>query len=158
MTFGMEDGDIRPANDFEISTRGLRGTVHTPAGPIRVESSLLGRPNLSNWMAAVGAAIVVGMKPQEIEAGIRNLQSVRGRFEYVESPDGPTVIVDYAHKPDALEKLLHAVRDLAGKSRVVVLFGCGGDRDKEKRPKMGAIATQLADFTILTSRHRRKGT
>ena len=151
ITFGMQDGDIRPANDFEISTRGLHGTLQTHAGRIRVDSTLLGRPNLSNWMAAVGAAIVVGMKPQEIEAGIRNLQSVRGRFEYVESPDGPTVIVDYAHKPDALEKLLHAVRDLAGKSRVVVLFGCGGDRDKEKRPKMGAIATQLADFTILTS-------
>ena len=76
---------------------------------------------------------------------------MRGRFEYVESQGGPTVIVDYAHKPDALEKLLHAVRDLARNKRVVVLFGCGGDRDKEKRPKMGAIATKLADLTIITS-------
>src|SRR5438105_746698 len=150
MTFGMQTADIRPAKDFEISTRGLHGTLQTPAGAIRVDSTLLGRPNLYNWMGAIGAAIVVGMPPKQIETGIRNLQSVRGRFEYVHGGP-PSVIVDYAHKPDALEKLLHAVRDLAGKRRLVVLFGCGGDRDKEKRPKMGAIATQLADFTILTS-------
>jgi len=151
VTFGMKKADISPAKGFEISTRGLRGTLDTPAGPIRVDSPLLGRPNLYNWMGAVGAAIVVGIKPKQIESGIRSLHSVRGRFEYVESSAGPTVIVDYAHKPDALEKLLNAVRDLAGKKRVVVLFGCGGDRDKEKRPKMGAIAVKLADFTILTS-------
>ena len=150
MTFGMQTADIRPAKDFEISTRGLHGTLQTPAGAIRVDSTLLGRPNLYNWMGAIGAAIVVGMPPKQIETGIRNLQSVRGRFEYVHGGP-PSVIVDYAHKPDALEKLLHAVRDLAGKRRLVVLFGCGGDRDKEKRPKMGAISTQLADFTILTS-------
>ena len=102
-------------------------------------------------MGAVGAAIAVGLKTKQIESGIRALPAVRGRFEYVDSTKGPTVIVDYAHKPDALEKLLHAVRDLADKKRVVVVFGCGGDRDKEKRPKMGAIATKLADFTILTS-------
>ena len=86
-----------------------------------------------------------------IEAGIRNLALVRGRFEYVESSGGPTVIVDYAHKPDALEKLLLAVRDLAAGRRVVLLFGCGGDRDKDKRAKMGTIAVRLADRTVLTS-------
>jgi UDP-N-acetylmuramoyl-L-alanyl-D-glutamate--2,6-diaminopimelate ligase len=150
VTFG-EKGDIRATKGFEVSTRGLHGKLHTPAGDIRVESALLGRPNLYNWMAAVGASLIVGMTTRQIEAGIRNLQSVRGRFEYVESDGGPTVIVDYAHKPDALEKLLHAVRDLAGKKRLIVLFGCGGDRDKDKRPKMGDIATRLADFTILTS-------
>ncbi len=157
MTFG-ERGDIRPAKGFEISTRGLRGKLHTPAGDIRLESALLGRPNLYNWMAAVGGSLIVAMTTRQIEEGIRNLQSVRGRFEYVESNGGPTVIVDYAHKPDALEKLLHAVRDLAGKKRLVVLFGCGGDRDKDKRPKMGDIATRLADFTILTSDNPRSET
>jgi UDP-N-acetylmuramoyl-L-alanyl-D-glutamate--2,6-diaminopimelate ligase len=152
LTFGMRNASIMPDKGFEISTRGLRGTLTTPAGPVRVESPLLGRPNLYNWMAAVGGALAVGLKTKQIEAGIRDLPAVRGRFEYVDSTgSGPTVIVDYAHKPDALEKLLHAVRDLAGKKRVVVVFGCGGDRDKEKRPKMGAIATKLADFTILTS-------
>jgi UDP-N-acetylmuramoyl-L-alanyl-D-glutamate--2,6-diaminopimelate ligase len=150
MTFG-EEGDIRPAKDFVTDTRGLHGTLHTPAGDVRVDSPMLGQPNLYNWMAAVGAAIVVGVPIAQIEAGIRNLPAVRGRFEYVPSDAGPTVIVDYAHKPDALEKLLHAVRDLAGGKKVTVLFGCGGDRDTDKRPKMGAIAAQLADRVVLTS-------
>lgn len=151
-TFGRgNDADIHPAGGFEISVRGLRGRVVTPAGEIRVESSLLGLPNLYNWLAAIGAALAVGIPIPTIEAGIRNLSSVRGRFERVGAGSGPTVIVDYAHKPDAMEKLLHAVRELAGGKRVVVLFGCGGDRDKGKRPQMGEIAGRLADFAILTS-------
>jgi UDP-N-acetylmuramoyl-L-alanyl-D-glutamate--2,6-diaminopimelate ligase len=150
MTFGRE-GDVRPAKDFEISTRGLHGALHTPAGDVRVDSPMLGLPNLYNWMAAAGAAIVVGVPLPQIEAGIRALQSVRGRFETVIAGGGPAVIVDYAHKPDALEKLLHAVRNLAGDKKITVLFGCGGDRDKDKRPKMGAIAARLADRVVLTS-------
>ncbi|HEX9163549.1 MAG TPA: UDP-N-acetylmuramoyl-L-alanyl-D-glutamate--2,6-diaminopimelate ligase [Thermoanaerobaculia bacterium] len=154
VTFGRSsEADIRPAEGFEVSVRGLRGNVITPAGALRVDSSLLGQPNLYNWLGAIGAALIVGMPARVIETGIRNLEAVRGRFERVTtgSADAPTVIVDYAHKPDALEKLLHAVRDLAGGSRVVLLFGCGGDRDKGKRPQMGAIAGRLADYTILTS-------
>jgi len=152
VTFGRSsEADIRPADNFEVSVRGLRGTVLTPSGNIRVESNLLGQPNLYNWLGAIGAALVVGIPIKTIETGIRNLKSVRGRFERVAANDGPTVIVDYAHKPDALEKLLHAVRDLAQGKRVVILFGCGGDRDKGKRPQMGEIAGKLADYTILTS-------
>jgi UDP-N-acetylmuramoyl-L-alanyl-D-glutamate--2,6-diaminopimelate ligase len=152
ISFGRsEAADIHPTSDFTIDVRGLRGVVKTPAGNIQVESSLLGAPNLYNWLGAIGAAISVGVPLKTIEAGIRALRSVRGRFEYVQSSGGPTVIVDYAHKPDALDKLLHAVRDLAGRKRVVLLVGCGGDRDRDKRPKMGAIAAELADFTILTS-------
>ncbi len=151
VTFGRgSDADIRPGENFEVSVRGLHGNVITPAGNIRVESNLIGQPNLYNWLGAIGAVLIIGVPVKTIEAGIRSLESVRGRFERV-AAGSPTVIVDYAHKPDALEKLLHAVRDLAGGKRVVVLFGCGGDRDKGKRPQMGEIAGRLADFTILTS-------
>jgi UDP-N-acetylmuramoyl-L-alanyl-D-glutamate--2,6-diaminopimelate ligase len=152
VTFGRgTNADIHPLDGFEISVSGLHGRVATPAGEVRVESKLLGAPNLYNWLGAIGAAQSVGIDIPTIEAGIRNLAAVRGRFEYVESDGGPTVIVDYAHKPDALDKLLQAVRDLAAGRRVVLIVGCGGDRDKDKRPKMGAIAARLADYTILTS-------
>ena len=153
-SFGRDPGAaIHPDEGFQIDVSGLHGSVTTPAGAVRVDSSLLGAPNLANWMAAIGAALAVNIPVKTIEAGIRNLSSVRGRFETVPSHDaeGPTVLVDYAHKPDALEKLLHAVRDLSDGRRVVVLFGCGGDRDKDKRAKMGAIAARLADSVILTS-------
>ena len=152
ITFGRaKTADIRPADDFTIDVRGLRGRVITPSGPVQVDSKLIGFPNLYNWLAAIGAALLAGVQPKTIEAGIRNLGAVRGRFERVPSDGGPTVIVDYAHKPDALEKLLNAVRELAGRKRVVVLFGCGGDRDKGKRPQMGEIAARLADLAIITS-------
>src|SRR6185369_7590030 len=100
---------------------------------------------------AVGAAIAAGCTREQIEMGIRSLAAVRGRFESVGQAPSPVVIVDYAHKPDALEKLLHAVRDLAKDKRIVLLFGCGGDRDKSKRPLMGEIGARLADQLILTS-------
>jgi len=152
VTFGRgANADIHPLDGFEISVRGLRGRVATSAGEVRIESKLLGAPNLYNWLGAIGASLSAGIDIATIGAGIRNLAAVRGRFEYVESDGGPTVIVDYAHKPDALDKLLLAVRDLAGSRRIVLLFGCGGDRDREKRPMMGAIAARLADRTILTS-------
>jgi UDP-N-acetylmuramoyl-L-alanyl-D-glutamate--2,6-diaminopimelate ligase len=147
MTFGREHADITP--DMKVDVRGLHGTLRTPIGEIRIDSPLLGTPNLYNWMGAVGAAILTGCDREQIEAGIRNLAAVRGRFESV--GQAPVVIVDYAHKPDALEKLLHAVRDLATGKRIVLLFGCGGDRDKGKRPQMGEIAARLADEVVLTS-------
>jgi len=152
ITFGRAaEADITPATGFSISVHGLRGTILTPRGAVTVESSLLGLPNLYNWMGAIGACLVAGMPTETIEAGIRNLKSVRGRFERVPSSNGPAVVVDYAHKPDALEKLLHAVREIAEGREVWIVFGCGGDRDRGKRPQMGEIATRLADTVIVTS-------
>jgi UDP-N-acetylmuramoyl-L-alanyl-D-glutamate--2,6-diaminopimelate ligase len=151
-TFGRgAECDIHPASGFESSFDGLHGVVATPAGGVRVDSPLVGVPNLYNWMGAIGAAGAAGVAPDAIERGIRALPAVRGRFESVPSPGGPAVLVDYAHKPDALEKLLHAVRSLARGGRVIVVFGCGGDRDKGKRPEMGAIAGKFADLSIITS-------
>jgi UDP-N-acetylmuramoyl-L-alanyl-D-glutamate--2,6-diaminopimelate ligase len=156
LTFGRDtQADIRPEYGFSISVEGLRGTVRTPSGNVQVDSPLLGLPNLYNWLGAIGAAIVVGIPLPQIEEGIRALKSVRGRFERVLAPGAPgtspTVIVDYAHKPDALEKLLHAVREIAGERRVKIVFGCGGDRDRGKRPEMGEIAARLADEVVVTS-------
>jgi UDP-N-acetylmuramoyl-L-alanyl-D-glutamate--2,6-diaminopimelate ligase len=152
VTFGRDaNAAIHSIEPFGITVQGLHGRVATPWGEVRVESKLLGAPNLYNWLGAIGAAQSVGIDIATIEAGIRNIAAVRGRFEYVEAESGPTVIVDYAHKPDALDKLLQAVRDLAAGRRVVLIVGCGGDRDKDKRPKMGAIAARLADHTVLTS-------
>jgi UDP-N-acetylmuramoyl-L-alanyl-D-glutamate--2,6-diaminopimelate ligase len=152
LSFGRnENADIHPGPRFEAAVSGLHGVVETPEGPVRVDSPLIGLPNLYNWMAAIGAALAVGIQRETIEAGIRNLSSVRGRFERVASEDGTTVLVDYAHKPDALEKLLNAVRELAPERRIILVFGCGGDRDAGKRPLMGEIAGRLADFSILTS-------
>src|SRR5205823_7334158 len=125
ITFGRDGrADIRPGDTFDVSVRGLHGRVQTPGGELRVDSHLLGMPNLYNWLGAIGAAISVGIDAAAIEEGIRSLTTVRGRFEYVGalSPDAPAVIVDYAHKPDALEKLLAAVRDLAPESRLWVVF------------------------------------
>jgi UDP-N-acetylmuramoyl-L-alanyl-D-glutamate--2,6-diaminopimelate ligase len=151
LTFGRHaNAGIHPADDFSIDVHGLHGKVITPRGDINVESPLLGLPNLYNWLGAIGAALVVGIPTAAIEAGIRNLQSVRGRFERVGEAT-PTVIVDYAHKPDALEKLLHAVREIAEGRRLKIVFGCGGDRDRGKRPQMGEIAARLADEVIVTS-------
>ncbi len=152
VTFGRhENADIHPSDTFDFFH--LHGRVITPRGEIRVESQLLGMPNLYNWLGAIGAAIAVGIDTKAIEAGIRALQSVPGRFEYVgaPSPDAPMVIVDYAHKPDALEKLLAAVRELKPESNLWVVFGCGGDRDKGKRPLMGEIAARMADRVVVTS-------
>jgi UDP-N-acetylmuramoyl-L-alanyl-D-glutamate--2,6-diaminopimelate ligase len=150
LTFGLaSNADIHPV-DLVPSVDGLRGIVRTPRGDIRLDSPLLGMPNLYNWLGAIGAAIVVGIPTEVIEAGICNLGSVRGRFERV-GESQPTVIVDYAHKPDALEKLLHAVREIAGERKLTIVFGCGGDRDRGKRPQMGEIAARLADDVIVTS-------
>ncbi|MDX1582779.1 MAG: UDP-N-acetylmuramoyl-L-alanyl-D-glutamate--2,6-diaminopimelate ligase [Thermoanaerobaculia bacterium] len=156
VTFGMEEADIRPADDFRTDIEGLHGKVETPWGNVSVESSLLGTPNLYNWLGAIGASLVVGVSIPEIEAGIRALRTVEGRFEKVGDSIAPAVIVDYAHKPDALEKLLHAVRHMSPNREIVLVFGCGGNRDEGKRPLMGAVAARLGDRTILTSDNPRR--
>jgi len=151
LTFGRDaNADIHPTSDLVIDVDGIRATIATPQGDIRLESRLLGLPNLYNWLGAIGAALIVGIPIDRIEVGIRSLGSVAGRFERV-GADRPTVIVDYAHKPDAIEKLLYAVREIAGERKVTIIFGCGGDRDRGKRPVMGEIAARLADEVVVTS-------
>jgi UDP-N-acetylmuramoyl-L-alanyl-D-glutamate--2,6-diaminopimelate ligase len=131
---------------------GITARVRTSQGEIRVDSSLVGRLNLYNIVAAISASVSLGIASNAIEEGIRNLSSVDGRLERVAIPSryGFQVIVDYAHTPDAMEKALACFREMTEK-RLIAVFGCGGDRDRGKRPIMGRIAAERADLVILTS-------
>ncbi len=119
---------------------------------VSIELPMFGVHNVTNALLAAEACMVLGATPDEVATGLATLERVPGRFETFDAGDGSTVVVDYAHTPDALEAALTASRDLArGRGRVTVVFGCGGDRDPSKRPMMGRVATELADRTILTS-------
>src|SRR5581483_2470828 len=115
-----------------------------------IRSSLVGRYNVYNLLAAIGVGVSLGLSKAEISAGIASMSGVPGRFEKIDLGQDFTVIVDYAHTEDALERLLQAVRDLSPR-RIITVFGCGGDRDRGKRPKMGAVSARLSRKTILTS-------
>jgi UDP-N-acetylmuramoyl-L-alanyl-D-glutamate--2,6-diaminopimelate ligase len=141
--------DVRPEKvDKDVS--GLRGTIAAKDQIIQFESSLIGGANLQNILGAVGVARALGIDAQAIAQGIGGLESVPGRLEKVANDRGLTILVDYAHSPDALEKVLGAVRPLTG-GKLVTVFGCGGDRDRGKRPLMGEIAARLSDLVVLTS-------
>jgi len=116
-----------------------------------VESKLVGRPNVYNILAAVSTATALGLPFDAIERGLTALDGVPGRFQVVSSPtDEVTVVVDYAHTDDALRNLLDTARPLA-RGRLITVFGCGGDRDRAKRPLMGAVADRLSDVIVVTS-------
>ncbi len=106
--------------------------------------------NVSNALAAATAAVELGVDPDTIVAGLAAAPPVPGRFEVIRAPGAPAVVVDYAHTPDGLEQVLLAARHQEPR-RLVVVFGCGGDRDREKRPAMGAAASRLADVVVVTS-------
>ncbi len=115
-----------------------------------VESPLVGHINVCNILLACAAALTYGIPEEEIQKGIAQLQSVSGRFERVEEGQPFMVIVDYAHTDDALRNVIQVARGMKPK-RVITLFGCGGDRDRSKRPLMGMAAGELSDFVVLTS-------
>ncbi len=104
-----------------------------------------------NILAAIGAALALGIKNENIEAGIRKLESVSGRFQRIDMGQKFFVIVDYAHTDDALENLIHTARELNPSGRIITLFGCGGEKDRTKRPVMGEVSGRLSDLTILSS-------
>jgi UDP-N-acetylmuramoyl-L-alanyl-D-glutamate--2,6-diaminopimelate ligase len=145
LTYGLEsDADVR-AVDVETTDRGIGFRVDG----LPVTSSLRGLFNVYNCLAAFAAARTVGIEDAAAVAGLAAVRGVPGRLEAVEEGQGFLVVVDYAHTPDSLENVLNAVRPLG--RRVIVAFGCGGDRDRAKRPMMGEVATRLADLTVITS-------
>jgi UDP-N-acetylmuramoyl-L-alanyl-D-glutamate--2,6-diaminopimelate ligase len=151
MTFAItRSADVTPG-PLEFTLSGLTFELRTPRGTVRIDSKLVGRPNVSNILAAAATAVAIGLPLAAIAAGVRNLPGVPGRFEVVSAPDDEvTVVVDYAHTDDALRNLMETARPLAPKGLITV-FGCGGDRDKTKRPLMGMVAARLSDVVIITS-------
>jgi len=151
VTFGLENGADVTTKKFALSYTGLEFTAQTPAGKLEVRSSLVGRVNVLNNLAAIAAAQALGISNAEIEAGISQLESVPGRFERVDEGQPFLVVVDYAHTDDALRNLLQIARQLNSGGRILTVFGCGGDRDRAKRPLMGEAAGSLSDLVFLTS-------
>ena len=136
--------------ELRLDATGIALQLGFQGSELAVRSPLIGRFNAANVVGAVAVALALGVPTSAIVAGVAAMKRVPGRLERIVSPDGPLVLVDYAHKPDALEKALVAVREL-GRGRVICVFGCGGDRDREKRPVMGEVSAKLADWTILTT-------
>ena len=151
VTFAIDrPADVTPG-PLSYSLSGLSFDVRTPRGTLHVKSALVGRPNAYNILAAVSTATALDLPFSAIEEGVQALASVPGRFQLVSAPDDDVrVVVDYAHTDDALKNLLETARQLAP-SRVITVFGCGGDRDRSKRPLMGAVAARLSDLVIVTS-------
>ena len=142
--------DIVPG-PLSFSIDGLDFDIRTPRGTLRARSRLVGRPNVYNILAAAGTGVALGLPFDAIERGVQMLHAVPGRFEVVSSPkDGITVVVDYAHTDDALRNLLETARPMA-RGRLITLFGAGGERDRTKRPLMGAVASRLSDVLVITS-------
>jgi UDP-N-acetylmuramoyl-L-alanyl-D-glutamate--2,6-diaminopimelate ligase len=136
----------------ELDTTGITAELSTPRGPLAVRSALMGRLNLYNILAAATTALALGVPSAAIGAGLAAVTTVDGRLQRVPVPRelGWQVVVDYAHTPDAMEKSLSCLREVT-RGRLVAVFGCGGDRDRGKRPLMGEVAAKLADLVVVTS-------
>ncbi|HWX77085.1 MAG TPA: UDP-N-acetylmuramoyl-L-alanyl-D-glutamate--2,6-diaminopimelate ligase [Candidatus Acidoferrales bacterium] len=149
-SYGREDDwDVHPVQ-LQSDVAGVRGELRVKQKRYVFSSTLVGAANLENILGAVAAGFALGLPSEAIFHGLEELRSVPGRLEKVDNSVGITILVDYAHTPDALEKVLSAVRPLT-QNKVVTVFGCGGDRDRGKRPLMGEIAARLSDLVVLTS-------
>ena len=155
LSYGLREGAAVQGKAIAMGPRGLRFEVKTPSGEISIESKLSGEFNVRNILAAFATALSYGIDPQLIRGAIAACPPVPGRFETIDEGQPFGVIVDYAHTDDALKNLIGAARQVLEQQerpgRVITLFGCGGDRDRTKRPVMGEIAGRMSDLVILTS-------
>ena len=151
LTYGLEPGADITTRKPAFSFSGLEFTAETPIGKIEVRSHLVGRINVYNILAAIGAGVALDLPREVIATGIAQLSSVPGRFERIDAGQPFLVVVDYAHTDDALRNLLSTAKELNPDGRIITLFGCGGDRDRTKRPLMGEAAGRLSDVVVLTS-------
>jgi len=150
LTYGLGPDNRVRATEWTSTLDGVRLRVATPSGPLALVSSLIGEHNVMNLLAAVGVGQALGLAPDAVARALASVQTVPGRFEQVRAGQPFLVVVDYAHTPDALERVLTTARKITS-GRLGVVFGCGGDRDRTKRPIMGEIAARLADRAWITS-------
>lgn len=150
MTYGIEKPATVKAEGIQLAPSGVSYTALTPLGKIKLDLKLTGFFNIYNSLGALTAGLSLGIDPQAIKSGLEAVNGVPGRFQLVPGAAQFGVIVDYAHTPDGLENILKTGRGLSPR-KLLLVFGCGGDRDRTKRPIMGAIASKMADFTIITS-------
>ncbi len=149
VTYGIGGAMVAPEH-YSMELSGIQAVIRTPSGSYSVRSRLVGLHNLSNILAAAAVAHVLGIDHHAVSRGIESVSSVPGRLERVDVPDGYMVLVDYAHTPDAMEKVLHNLRELAS-NRLIVVAGCGGDRDRGKRPLMAQGVAAMSDVAFFTS-------
>jgi UDP-N-acetylmuramoyl-L-alanyl-D-glutamate--2,6-diaminopimelate ligase len=154
ISYGMHPDAMVCAEDVRLDATGSTFMVRSPWGSSDMHLQLLGRFNVSNALAAIAAGCAMGVNFARIVDALEQVVSVPGRLERIEAPGGQ-VFVDYAHTHDALENVLHTLREITA-GRLLVVFGCGGDRDREKRAKMAAVAEELADLSIVTSDNPRR--
>ena len=150
VSFGLDRSLDAHAEGFSADLNGIRATLSVLGKKIEIESPLVGEINLLNILGASALSVALGIETAAVADGVRRCPGAPGRLEAVAGKPGVTVLVDYAHKPDALEAVLHAIRRLCT-GRIICVFGCGGDRDRGKRPIMGEIAGRIADLPVLTS-------
>jgi len=150
VTYGFHEQAMVCASDAEIGEKGTRFHVSTPWGDADIELQMLGRFNVYNALAALAVGGFCGIDLQVVAGSLAGIASVPGRLELVSNRKHKRVFIDYAHTDDALKNVLVTLREFC-KGKLVVVFGCGGDRDREKRGKMGRVAAELADHTIVTS-------
>jgi UDP-N-acetylmuramoyl-L-alanyl-D-glutamate--2,6-diaminopimelate ligase len=150
LTFGLGIGNRVRAVRWTSSLEGIHMRLETPRGSVDVASPLIGEHNVMNLLGAVGVGVALGLEPAVIARSLGGVSAVPGRFEQVRAGQPFLVVVDYAHTPDALERVLTTARKITT-GRLGVVFGCGGDRDRTKRPIMGEIAARLADRVWITS-------
>jgi len=157
ITYGIKRVSAVMAKNIQSGIGGMEFILTIPVSKIKIKSPLVGRHNLYNLLSAAAWAFSCGINIRVIKKALEDFSVVPGRLEQIKNNSGFTVFVDYAHTPDALANVISALKPLT-EGKIIVVFGCGGERDKTKRPKMGRIATELADFAIITSDNPRSET
>ncbi len=151
LRYGTNDALAIRAGKVHCGTSGITFLLTLPGGEAEIRSPLLGRVNVMNCLAAAAAAHALGFSIEEIRKGLNGVSVVSGRLQSIEAGQDFTVLVDYAHTDHALENVLKSIRTFSGNRRITTVMGCGGDRDRTKRPRMGRVAAELSDHVVITS-------